>query len=180
LPTSTLARASAAQAVAHTDNTAYVTPYSAYEVAKTMGSIEVTTEATIAMGIITNLTATTLTISGATITPIHSKTLTVEDPGDPESITMFYVEEAITVEKIMCILTGTLPSILWGVNHDVSRTGSGTSIVTGTTTDVSSGSSITTFADATVPAKSHLWFVASATSGTIDSVSLTILYTRDA
>jgi hypothetical protein len=144
-----------------------------------MGDIVILTTATIATAVVTNLTATTMTISGATISPIHSKTLTVESPGGAESITMFYVDEAITVEKIVCVLTGTLPSVLWGMNHATSRTASGTSIVTGTTTDVSSGSSITAFADATVPAHSHIWFVTTATSGTIDSLSLTMQYTRN-
>jgi len=175
-----LVKATTAQAIARTENTTYMTPYLVGQGLGTLATLNVTTSATIAMAVVTALTATTMTISGATITPIHSKTLTVEDPGGAESITMFYADEAITVEKIVCVLTGTIPSVIWGVNHATSRTGSGTSIVTGTTTDVTSGSSITSFADATVPADSHVWFVTTATSGTIDSLSLTVQYTQDA
>ena len=173
-----LVKASVANAIAHTEDSMYLTPYTAYASAKTMGDIVILTTATIAAGVITNLTATTLTISGSTVTPKYYKTLTVENPGGAESITFFYAEEAITVEKIRCILTGTSPSVIWGLNHATSRTASGTSIVTGTTTDVSSGSSVTTFADATVPADSHIWFVTTATSGTINSLSLSIQYTQ--
>lgn len=175
-----LVKATAAQAIAHTEDTTYITPHTAYMGARTMGNLVILTTATIAAAVVTNLTATTFTISGATISPIHSKTLTVLNPGGAESITMFFADDAITVEKIKCVLTGTIPSVTWGLNHATSRTGSATSIVTGTTTDVTTGSTVTSFADATVPADSHIWFVTTATSGTIDSLSLTVQYTQDA
>jgi hypothetical protein len=175
-----LVRAAVADAVAHTDNNLYMTPFLSYESSKTMGVIQITTTATIAMGIVTNLTATTLTISGSTVTSKYYKTITVETPGGAEAITMFYADEAITIEKIICVLTGTIPSVTWGLNHSTLRNTAGTSIVTGTTTDLSSGSTVTSFADATVPADSHIWFVTTATSGTIDSLSLTVQYTQDA
>ena len=175
-----LVKASVAEAIARTNDTAYMTPYLVGQGLGTLATLNVTTSATIAMAIITNLTASTMTISGATISPIHSKTLTVETPGGAESITMFFTDEAITVEKIVCVLAGTIPSVTWGLNHATLRNAAGTSIVTGTTTDLSSGATITTFADATVPADSHIWFVTTATSGTITSLSLTVQYTQDA
>lgn len=174
-----LVKASVAEAIARTNDTAYMTPYLVGQGLGTLATLNVTTSATIGMAVITSLTATTFTISGATISPIQSKTLTVENPGGAEAITMFFVDDAITVEKIKCVLTGTMPLVTWGLNHATSRTASGTSIVTGTTTDVTTGSTVTSFADATVPADSFVWFVTTATSGTIDSLSLTVQYTQD-
>jgi len=175
-----LVKAAAADAIAKTDDALYMTPYLVGLAARTIGTLNVLTQATIAMGIVTNLTATTLTISGATITPFHTKGLTVENPTGAEDISMFYVDKAITIDKIICILQGTTPSVIWGVNHGTSRNAAGTSVVTATTTDITTGATITVFEDATVPANSHVWFVTSATSGTITSLNLTIQYKQDA
>lgn len=175
-----LVKASVAEAIARTNDTAYMTPYLVGQGLGTLATLTVTTSATIASAVITSLTATTLTISGSTVTPKYYKTITVENPTGEESVTMFFVDEAITVEKIKCVLTGTSPSVTWGVNHATSRTGSATSIVTGTTTDVTTGSTVTSFADATVPANSFIWFTTTATSGTINTLSLTVKYTQDA
>lgn len=177
---SILIKAAAADAIAKTDDTLYMTPYLVGLAARTIGNLVVTTEATIPMAIVTSLTATTITISNSTVTAEKSRSITVENPTGAENISMFYVDDAITIDKIVCILCGTVPSVIWGVNHGTDRSAAGTSVVTGTTTDVTSGSTITTFADATVPSGSHVWLVTTATSGTITSLNLTIQYKQDA
>jgi len=175
-----LVKASTAQAVAHTENTTYITPFLAYEAAKTMGDIQVTTTATIAAAVITNMTATSISIGSGSVIAQKTKSMTVEDPGGAEEISMWYEDGNITIESIQAVLEGTTPSVLWGMKHASSRTGSGTVIVTDTTTDVTSGATITTFEDSTIPSKSHIWFYTSATSGTIDGINLTVKYRQDA
>lgn len=174
-----LVKGSVAQAVAKTENTVYMTPYLVGEALKTMGTINLTT-ATIATAIITNLTATTMNIGSGSVIATQTKDKTVATPGGAEDLSFFFVDENITIEKIVCVLTGTVPSVTWGLNHATSRTASGTSIVTGTTTDVTTGATVTSFADATVPSNSHIWFVTTATSGTIDSLNLTVKFRQDA
>lgn len=175
-----LAKAAAADAIAKTDDTLYMTPYLVGLAARTIGTLVVTTEATIPMAIVTSLTATTITISNSTITASKSRSITVENPTGSENISMFYVDDNITIDKIVCVLLGTVPSVTWGLNHATARSAASTSIVTGTTTDITSGSTITSFADATVPSKSHIWLVTTATSGTITSLNLTVQYKQDA
>jgi hypothetical protein len=175
-----LLKASATDAIAKTDDTLYMTPHLVGLAARTIGTLVVTTQATIPIAIVTSLTATTITISNSTITADRSRSITVENPTGSENISMFYVDNNITIDQIVCILEGTTPSVTWGVKHGASRNGAGTSVVTATTTDVTSGATITAFADATVPSKSHIWFVTTATSGTITSLNLTINYKQDA
>lgn len=175
-----LLKAAATDAIAKTDDTLYMTPYLVELSARTMGTMNITTQATIAMAIVTSLTATTITIAAAAVTAGKSRSITVENPTGAENISMFYADDAITVDKIVCILAGTIPSVTWGVTHGTDRSGAGTSVVTATTTDITSGSTITAFADATIPADSHVWLVTTATSGTITSLNLTIQYKQDA
>jgi len=177
---STLVKSTAADAIAHTNDTTYMTPYTTYAGIKTMGTINVLTTATIAHAIVTTLTATTITMSNSSINAERSKGMTVETPGGAEDISMFYSDKDLTIDKIVCILTGTTPSVTWGINHGADRSGAGTSVVTGTTADLTSGSTITAFADATVPSNSHIWFVTTATSGTIDSLNIMVKYKQDA
>jgi len=176
-----LVKATSAEAIAHTDDTKYITPYSLYAGAKTLGTVTVTTTATIATAIVTTLLSVgTITVGSGSVIAQKTKALTVEDPGGAEEISMWFEDANITIEKIQAVLEGTTPSVLWGLKHAASRTGSGTVIVTATTTDVTSGATITSFEDATVPSNSHIWFYTSATSGTIDGINLTIKYRQDA
>jgi hypothetical protein len=176
---SVLVKASLAEAVAKTSDTVYMTPYTTGHAMKTIGTLTITTKATIALLEATTITATTISIGSGSVIAIQSKGITVENPTAAENISMFFVDAAKTIEKIICVLTGTVPSVTWGLNHGTSRNAAGTSIVTGTTTDITSGSTITAFADATIPANSHVWLVTTATSGTIDTLGLTVNYRQD-
>lgn len=175
-----LVKASSAQALAKTENTTYITPYLLGEGIRSMGTIEVKTEATIAMAVVTNLTASAINIGSGSVIAQKTKAITVENPGGAEEISMWYEDQNITIESIQAVLEGTTPSVLWGMKHAASRTGSGTVIVTDTTTDVTSGATITSFEDATIPSKSHIWLYTAATSGTIDGINLTVKYRQDA
>lgn len=177
-----LVKAAPADAIAKTDDVLYMTPYLVGLAARTVGSLIVTTDATIPIAIITNLTVSTITIAGSTstITDTQSKSMTVESPHGTEDISMFYVDKAVTVDKIICVIAGTTPSITWGVNHGTDRSGAGTSVITATTISTTTGDSITAFADATIPAESYVWFVSTATSGTITALNMTVNFKQDA
>jgi hypothetical protein len=177
---STLVKATTGDAAAKTNDTVYMTPYTTGHAMKTIGTLNVTTKATIAVLEATTITATTISIGAGKLNPVYTKSITVENPTGAEDISLFFVDADVTITKMVCVLLGTTPSVTWGVNHAASRTGSATSVVTATTTDITSGSTITVFADATIPSNSHVWLVTSATSGTITSLNLTISLRQDA
>lgn len=112
----------------------------------------------------------------------HVKALTVESPTDSEDIGMFFTDVAITVTQMNAVLRGSsTPSVTWTVRHNSDRSATGAEVVTSgtTTTSTSTGSEVTSFNDATIPAGSWVWFETTAQSGTVDELTLAVEYTID-
>lgn len=119
----------------------------------------------------------------AVLSPVQSKSITVESPGAAEDLSMFYTDDAITITKIVAVLVGSsTPSVTWTVRHHTDRSNAGNEVVTGgtTTTSVSTGSVVTSFNDATVPADSFVWLETTAQSGTVGQINITVFYRQDA
>jgi len=110
------------------------------------------------------------------------KGIGIESPGGSEDITMFFTDDAITITQMNAVLRGSsTPSVTWTVRHGSDRSATGTEVVTSgtTTTSTTSGSEVTSFNDATIPAGSWVWLETTAQSGTVDEINVTIEYTRD-
>ena len=75
----------------------------------------------------------------------------------------------------------TTPSVTWTIrfNSDVSATG--TEVVTSgtTTTSISTGSIVTSFNNASIPANSWVWIETTAQSGTVPQMNVTLQFTED-
>jgi hypothetical protein len=110
-----------------------------------------------------------------------TKAVTVESPTASEDITLFYTDEAITITQMNAVIAGTgTPSVTWTVRHNSDRTATGAEVVTsGTaTTSQTTGSEVTSFNDATIPADSWVWLETTAMT-TATMLNVTIKYTRD-
>lgn len=119
----------------------------------------------------------------AVIQPIISKSITIESPTSSEDVSMFYVDDAVTITKIVAVLVGSsTPSVTWTVRHGTDRSGTGAEAVTGgtTTTSTTTGSVVTSFNDATIVADSFVWLETTAQSGTVNSINITVFYRQDA
>lgn len=111
-----------------------------------------------------------------------SKGVAVESPSASEHIILFYTEYAITVAKLVAVLTGSsTPSVTWTVRFATDASAVGTEVVTGgtVTTSITSGSVVSSFSDATIPAGSFVWLETTAQSGTVSLLSVSIIYTTD-
>jgi hypothetical protein len=115
------------------------------------------------------------------IVPELSKNLTLFNPGASENVTIFYTDVAITITKVVDAIQGTTPSITYQINHAATRdSGSPNTVFSaGRTLTSTSGSSTTTFNDATIPDGSWVWFTTSAASGTRTDTAITIIYNND-
>ena len=111
----------------------------------------------------------------------NSKSITVEDPGAAEDISMFFTEKAITVTEMRAVVRGSTPSVTWTIRHGTDRSATGAEVVTsGTaTTSESTGSDVTSFNDATIVADSFVWLETTAQTGTVDEIHITIVYDED-
>ena len=110
------------------------------------------------------------------------KAITIESPTSSEDITMFFSDVAITISQMNAVLLGSsTPSVTWTVRHDTDRSATGNEVVTSgtTTTSTTTGSEVTSFNDATIPAGSWVWMETTAQSGTVTELSLSLEYTID-
>ena len=109
------------------------------------------------------------------------KQITINSPTTATDQTIFRATSALTINKISAVVRGTTPSVTWTIRHDTDRSASGNEVVTSgtTTTSETTGDTITSFNDATIPIDSYVWLEVSATSGTNDELHVTLDYTLD-
>ena len=110
------------------------------------------------------------------------KGVTLQSVSSSEDVTMFFTDVAITITQMNAVVRGnSTPSVTWTVRHNSDRSATGNEVVTSgtTTTSQSTGSEVTSFNDATIPAGSWVWLETTATGGVVDEYSLTVLYTED-
>lgn len=109
------------------------------------------------------------------------KGITIDSPTSSEDITMFFTDKAITITQINAIVRGTTPSVTWTIRHDTDRSLTGNEVVTSgtTTTSTTTGSEVSSFNDATIPAGSWVWFETTAQTGTVNELNVTIEYGVD-
>ena len=112
-----------------------------------------------------------------------SFSITVEDPAADEDITIAFTEKAITITEMRAVLIGSgSQSVTWTIRHHATdRTNAGIEVVTGgtATTGLTSGSDVTAFNDATIPADSFIWLETTAMVATVTELHITIVYTVD-
>ncbi len=112
----------------------------------------------------------------------ESKSIGVELPTAIEDISYFFTDVAITITKMRAILVGSsTPSVTWTIRHGTDRSGAGAEVILGgtVTTDVTTGTDITSFNDATIVANSHVWLETTAKSGNVDSINISLFFDED-
>lgn len=105
------------------------------------------------------------------------KTITIENPNDTEDLTFFFNRDTFYIEQVDIVLIGSSsPSITWTLRFDSDRSATGTEIITGgtTTTNTTSGETVTSFNNRTIPSDNYLWLETTATSGVVTQFSITV------
>lgn len=113
--------------------------------------------------------------------PVLSKTITVENPNN-DIIIMFRTDVAITVREINAVIDGSsTPSINMQVVHDPNRSALGNDVISATypVTSTTTGHTITSFFDPTIPANSWVWVELAPPSGTVNAITIDVRYTED-
>jgi len=113
---------------------------------------------------------------------VEIKGITIPDPTSSEDIGLFFTDVSITVTQMNAVLRGSsTPSVTCTVRHNSARSATGAEVVTSgtTTTSTTTGSEVTSFNDATIPAGSWVWLETTAQSGTVDELTLSIEFSRD-
>jgi hypothetical protein len=121
---------------------------------------------------------------GGNVTKLNeqqTRTLTIESPSSSENISFFYTDKAITITKAAYAVRGSSPSVTIDVHHHTDRSSGSPNELFGTNVAVTSttGTTNTTFNDATIPAGSFVWIISSAASGTNNELTITLTFTED-
>ena len=107
----------------------------------------------------------------------HSKGITLVSPTATENMVMFYTDVAITITRAAEAVKGTSPSVTYNIRFGTDRSAVGTALFASDRAVTSlTGTTTTTFANASIPAGSWVRIVTSAVSGTIDDFHVTLIY----
>jgi hypothetical protein len=108
-------------------------------------------------------------------------TVTIETPTDAEDFSLPRFNVAVTITKVVGVLTGDYTSVTINPKHSTDRSAAGNALLSAATaiTSTTTGTVITSFSDATIPANSFLWLETTAKTGTAGAISLTFFYTED-
>lgn len=112
----------------------------------------------------------------------YTKDLTIQNPEAAQEFTMFYTPVAITITELATVLIGSsTPSVTVDIHHSTDRSAAGNALITtpSATTSTTTGSVITSFDDATIPADSWVWVEIDAQSGTVTECFVNVSYTKD-
>jgi hypothetical protein len=108
----------------------------------------------------------------------RQKAITIGYPSNAEKIALFFTDEAMTLAQIRSIVTGSTPSATFSIRYGADFSAAGTEVVTGgiTTTNTTTGLSTTVFDNGIIGADNFIWLTTTATSGTVDQLSVTLLF----
>lgn len=120
-------------------------------------------------------------VAAAVMTPsdvASVKAVTIDSPTSSEDRSIFYTDVDLVLSKLVAIVVGSSPSVTWTIRYGTDRSAAGTEVVTGgtTTTSQTSGSVITSFANATIPASNFVWLETTAKSGTVASLGVALKF----
>jgi hypothetical protein len=105
---------------------------------------------------------------------IGPKALTIFGPSGSENVTMFYTSVAITLSNVRAVVNGTSPSVTYSVKYGSNRSSAaGTLVNAAVVTNTTTGVNATLTATA-IPAGSWIWIETSATSGTVNYLSISM------
>jgi len=93
---------------------------------------------------------------------------------------MFYTFDQIVVDNIQSVVRGTTPSLTINLTQNTDISTGGSSILTAPVaiTDTTTGQNLTSYANPTIPANRWVILLTSASSGTVESLTVTIKYTQ--
>jgi hypothetical protein len=109
------------------------------------------------------------------------KSITVESPTSSEDITLFKVPYGIRISSLVALVQGSTPSVTWTLRYASDRSTTGTEVITSgtTTTNSTTGETITAFSSSSISTSSFIWLETTAVSGTVSEFNLTITYSVD-
>lgn len=116
------------------------------------------------------------TLSSGAIGPTAPKSITIPSPVAGDSYTLFWSNAAITLQEIRSVVRGTSPNVdatfFWGADRSTGTTISANVI----TSNVTTGNSLTSFANGTPTANVFLWVTINNVTGTVTEYHATLRF----
>jgi len=108
-----------------------------------------------------------------------SRAVNLDNPGASEDITFFFTNQDLELDRMQAVLVGTLtPNSNWTIRYDSDRSAAGTEVVTGGTwtSSTTTGDSITTFDNGSIPSENWVWIETTNISGTVNMLSVNMFF----
>ena len=127
------------------------------------------------------LTATKFSGDGSLLTNIpQTKSMTLDNPGAAEKVPMFFTPSQIVINRIQSVIgTAAVGSgVTFSIRYGTDLSAAGTEVVTGgvSAASTTTGTSTTSFNNATVPANNFVWITTSAISGSPTFLHTTLVF----
>lgn len=106
------------------------------------------------------------------------RSITIESPGSDEHIVLFYTTDDLALTGVRSVLDATPPaSVSWTLRYGSDITGTGTEVRTDgvTTTSCTTGDETLDLTESVIPADVYVWMETTAASGTIQSLTISLL-----
>jgi hypothetical protein len=110
--------------------------------------------------------------------PLMTKAVSFQSPTSSENVSLWYTPVALTITQVGESIRGTSPSVTYNIRYAATRDAASPTAVFASDRAVTSasGTTVSTFANASIPAGSWIWITTSATSGTVNDFNATIIY----
>jgi hypothetical protein len=107
-----------------------------------------------------------------------SKAISFQSPTASENVSLWYTPVALTISQVGESIKGTSASVTYNIRFAATRDAASPTAVFSTDRAVTStsGTTVSSFANASIPAGSWIWITTSATSGTVNDFNATIIY----
>lgn len=106
------------------------------------------------------------------------KALSIGNPTPTEDVTFFYTTSAITISNVFAVVQGTAtPSATTTIRYGSNRAATGTLVVNAANANsTTTAQALTLTANVAIPANSFIWLETTATTGTVDELSVTLIF----
>ncbi|MFT6127597.1 MAG: hypothetical protein ACJAVA_002088 [Flavobacteriaceae bacterium] len=108
----------------------------------------------------------------------HTKTMIIESPTSSEDITFFRTDDAITVQEVWAVRTGS-GATNFRLRHSTNRAAGGTLVTNNLNSGSGTGGNIAPLSDRTIPGNSWIWLETTGATGTNVTFAVDLRYTVD-
>ena len=106
-----------------------------------------------------------------------SKSITILDPINTDSVTIFHTRDALTVSTVRAVVRGSSPSVTFSIYSATDRTATTTThLAANVCSNTTTGNTLTSFGSTAIAANSFVYLTVTAVSGTVNEFHASVSF----